>query len=385
MTDPIPFHTFIWKVASRCNLNCSYCFVYNLRDTRWQDQPAFMSQAVALKTAQRIREHCEAHQKEKASIVFHGGEPLLGGAKHLAAMLSAIESVFKDSGISLTLGMQSNGLLFDAEIGDLLLNRRMSIGISLDGPPEINDLHRVDHEGRPTSHKLESKLALLTSDQYRDVFSGFLCVVNPQADPVAVTKYLLSYQPRGIDFLLPLNNYDCRPVGKESDLAATPYADWLIAAFDYWFSRGVETKIRIFNSLINMLFEVPSEVESLGLHPVDLIVIESNGELEAVDSLKSTFDGATKLGYSVFENAFDEALKHDLVVSRHVGAASLCLECRSCPLLSTCGGGYLPHRYSSSNGFDNPSVYCADLQKLIKHVHTTVSSALNRELLESRQ
>jgi sulfatase maturation enzyme AslB (radical SAM superfamily) len=34
----------------------------------------------------------------------------------------------------------------------------------------------------------------------------------------------------------------------------------------------------------------------------------------------------------------------------------------------TCGGGYLPHRYSAARGFDNPSVWCADLLALFAHV-----------------
>jgi uncharacterized protein len=36
----------------------------------------------------------------------------------------------------------------------------------------------------------------------------------------------------------------------------------------------------------------------------------------------------------------------------------------------------LPHRYRVANGFDNPSVYCADLMKLITHIR----GAVGREL-----
>ena len=32
------------------------------------------------------------------------------------------------------------------------------------------------------------------------------------------------------------------------------------------------------------------------------------------------------------------------------------------------GGGHLPHRYSRANGFDNPSVWCADILKVIAHI-----------------
>ena len=48
--------------------------------------------------------------------------------------------------------------------------------------------------------------------------------------------------------------------------------------------------------------------------------------------------------------------------------SSLAEQCQSCPLLEVCGGGYLPHRFSTEGGYRNPSVYCADLEYLIRHV-----------------
>jgi uncharacterized protein len=41
--------------------------------------------------------------------------------------------------------------------------------------------------------------------------------------------------------------------------------------------------------------------------------------------------------------------------------------CRACPELETCAGGHIPNRYSSARGFDNPSVWCADLLALFRH------------------
>ena len=37
--------TILLKVASRCNINCSYCYVYNQGDTNWQRMPKHMSAA----------------------------------------------------------------------------------------------------------------------------------------------------------------------------------------------------------------------------------------------------------------------------------------------------------------------------------------------------
>src|SRR4051812_26690166 len=92
MNEPVvPFHTFLWKVASRCNLNCTYCYVYNSADRRWSRQPKLMSEKVARQVAVRLREHLEAHGKTDATVNFHGGEPLLGGIDHLRMLVGVIE------------------------------------------------------------------------------------------------------------------------------------------------------------------------------------------------------------------------------------------------------------------------------------------------------
>jgi uncharacterized protein len=41
-----------------------------------------------------------------------------------------------------------------------------------------------------------------------------------------------------------------------------------------------------------------------------------------------------------------------------------------------CGAGLYPHRYRPGTGFANPSVYCRDLFRLIKHVQHAVSDDL---------
>lgn len=372
---PVPFHSFVVKISSRCNLDCSYCFIYNRADDRWRRQPGLMSAAVMRQTALRIREHCDRHGKASVSIIFHGGEPLLGGVRHLDELATTVGDVFADSEIEISLGMQSNGMLFDTAIGDLMLARGMSIGVSLDGPPSLNDVDRVDHQGRGSTAAVERALRLLSSVRYRDVFAGFLAVVHLGFDPDEVVDYLAQFDPPSVNFLLPYENHDHRPPGKD-DFDATPYADWLIRVFDRWYDGNLPFRIREFESIMRALINGSSLVESLGLAPVSLIVVETNGEIEGVDSLKAAYQGSTELGFNVFDHDFDAVLRHSAVRARQRGAASLCRTCQECPVVDVCGGGYLPNRYSRERGFDNPSIYCRDLEKLIRHVHRRVESAV---------
>jgi uncharacterized protein len=116
--------------------------------------------------------------------------------------------------------------------------------------------------------------------------------------------------------------------------------------------------------------------EEWGLQPVDFVVVETDGEIQAVDTLKVTYDGACRLGLDIFRNSFDDALTSPLVRARQETWRTLSETCRRCDLVRVCGGGYFPQRYSRLGGFENPSVYCADLMKLIR----TVTGRVTRDL-----
>ncbi len=370
----VAFHTFILKVASRCNLNCDYCFVYNKADEQWSRQPRFMSAETLRVTCNRIVEHAHSNGKSAVSIVFHGGEPLLLGEKRFDLVCQTIRDVLSAAGLRFSIGMQTNVTLLTRPLAEICAKHRVTMGVSVDGSPRANDLHRVDHRGRPSSPRVEAGLALL-AHEYRQLFSGILSVVTLAEEPKETIDYLAKFRPPMIDFLLPYDNWDVLPDGK-TIVSDTAYGTWLRQAFDYWATLPNAPRIRIFESYFRCLLGKPSLVESVGVDPVDLIVIETNGEIEAVDSLKAAFDGSTKLGLSVLNNSFDEALNHLSVKTRQQGASSLCAECQQCSLVAACGGGYLPNRFSRSRGFDNPSIYCSDYRELIPHIGSHLLRAL---------
>src|SRR5262245_49745923 len=103
----VPFSTYVVKVVSRCNLNCSYCYMYNLQDKTYRNQPPKMSLEVTQWMAKRIRSHAERHGRQSVHIILHGGEPLMAGTDYLHQWL---ETVSKELGppIRPHFSMQSN-------------------------------------------------------------------------------------------------------------------------------------------------------------------------------------------------------------------------------------------------------------------------------------
>ncbi|RWZ69076.1 FxsB family radical SAM/SPASM domain protein, partial [Streptomyces albidoflavus] len=158
--------------------------------------------------------------------------------------------------------------------------------------------------------------------------------------------------------------------------APAPYGDWLAAVFDLWWAAGRrETRVRLFEEAIAALLGLPTGSESLGLDPFTAVVVETDGSIEQVDSLKSAYPGAAATGLTLGRNSFDDALTHPGVAARQSGPAALAADCRACPLLHACGGGHYAHRHRAGAGFRHPSVYCADQQRFLHHVAAALARA----------
>ena len=72
-----PISQLLVKVATRCNIDCSYCYWF--RDASVYDKPKLMSDDVLQRLLQRIEEHVAKHALADFPIILHGGEPLLWG------------------------------------------------------------------------------------------------------------------------------------------------------------------------------------------------------------------------------------------------------------------------------------------------------------------
>lgn len=366
-----PIGSLVVKVASHCNLNCSYCYEYNMGDDSWRHKPRLLSEAFGKQIGRRIAEHAARWNLREFGISFHGGEPLLAKAHHLGTLVSAIRAEV-DAGVALRFGMQTNGMLISPVLAQRLLELRISVGVSLDGPRSVNDRHRLNHLGRSSFDRTVKGIHALKSVGGK-IFAGILSVVDVDADPLETFEFLADFDPPNIDFLLPHGNWANPPPHKSDPDATTPYADWLIAIFDSWFAGNrSHVEIRTFEEIIEHLAGGPGSLETLGLEPVSLLTIGTDGDIEGVDTMKSTFPGAQTLGLNIQRHSFDDALAHTMVAIRQSGADAVSDECRRCPVLRTCGGGYFPHRYSSERAFRNRSVYCKDLYKLINHIKCSI-------------
>lgn len=367
--QPVPFQQFILKVHSRCNLSCSYCYVYEMAEQGWRGLPRRMLQVVAAMAVERIAEHVRRHGLDRVEIILHGGEPLLAGP----AWLRQLTATLRDRvSAQVSIGVQTNGTLLRRPMLEGLSGLGISVGVSLDGDAEATGRYRRYASGRNSFDDVANGLRLLGSAEFRDSYSGILCTIDVDNDPVATYEALLEFEPPALDLLLPHANWSCPPPG-------SGYAEWLIEIFDRWYSAPVQqTRIRLFAEIIQLVLGRPGAVEGLSLQPSTLLVIDTDGTIKQLDSLSSTYPSAAEMGLNVFDDSFDAALDHPTTVARQIGAAALAAACQSCPVMHICGGGLYPHRYRRGAGFRNPSVYCDDLRRLIGHIGDRVLADVAR-------
>jgi uncharacterized protein len=356
---------YVLKVHSRCDLACDDCYVYQHADQSWRVKPKALDEATARQAAVRIGEHARKHRLSEVHVVLHGGEPLLLGHDGLLGVLHMLRSLI-DPVTRLDLRIHTNGVLLDERLCELFADYDVRVGVSLDGDRTANDRHRRFAGGRSSHSQVRRALAMLRRPEYRHLYAGILCTIDVANDPIAVYEALLAEAPPRIDLLLPHATWDKpphRPAGVD-----TPYASWLGQIHLRWATDGRPVPIRIFDSLLAAWEGHRSSSEAAGLDPVDLLVIETDGSWEQADSLKTAFDGAPATGFDIFSHSVDEVAAHPGISARQTGLDALCETCRACSLVRACGGGLYAHRYRSGNGFDNPSVYCADLKILIPKI-----------------
>lgn len=322
-----------------------------------------------------IGQYCAKFHQPKALIVFHGGEPTLAGQDWFRHAVEVFRSQMPPE-CATAFAMQSNGVLLDDAWVDLCADLGISVSISMDGPAAVHDSRRVNAAGAGSYDEAVAAIERIQRHpKMKGLFGGVLCVVNPNDNGGAIYRHFRSLGITTMDFLLPVEvNWDNPPAGFASP---TPFADYLIPIFNEWWGENhPDVRIAYFDSLLRLLVGSRVHSDTLGGDPLTMVVVDCDGSIEPVDSLRICGNGFTQLGLNTQRDPIERAFQHPTFQQALAGQEGLSKTCRNCELRDVCGGGYLPSRFRQANGFDNPSVYCPDLMKLIRHVVDVCSDQL---------
>ena len=365
------------KVASRCNLNCTYCYVYNMGDNSYKSQPKFMSVETIKKIFERIKSHCLNNGLKDFLIIFHGGEPLLAGLDFFKNFIEIGNSILQND-IRIDYGMQTNGVLLDYNLANELKKLKIQVGISIDGTELSNNKNRIYHNNKGSYTEIINGFNIIKK-VYGDKLANCLCVIDTDENPKDVYNHFKEIGASTVHFLFPDNNFN------NNNYENVPkIGEWLVLMFNLWYHDSDTNKpsIRPLTDLIGLILGYEKYSEIFGKGKNYTLVVETNGDIETVDTLKICGDGFTKTKLNVMNNEFDEIYKSSKLAKQYFnGHDDLCTTCNNCFLEEICGGGFIGHRYSKENEFDNPSIYCKQIALLICHIQNQIIINLPHDIV----
>jgi uncharacterized protein len=194
-----------------------------------------------------------------------------------------------------------------------------------------------------------------------------LAVCNPSHHPREFVDFFMSVGVNDFDIMCPDATFDERP-----ESVAQFYCD----LFDLWLAANRDARTLSIRSTENMLAGLLggfSQTEEIGYGPQEVCTILTDGGMEPLDVLRIAGDNTTKTALNVFDNEIEDIKTEPRWQAAREASLNLCEKCKQCQFAESCGGGYLPHRFSKRNGFDNPSVYCDDLYAIFSHMQAVLS------------
>lgn len=319
-----------------------------------------------------IGQHISASPDEVIRFSWHGGEPTVLGVEYYRRIVD-IQRRLRPPGRTIANGLQTNGTLLDEDWGSFLSTEDFSVGLSLDGPRRINDLHRLTREAKSTFDDALRGYEVL---RRHGVPVDILCVVGAHnvRHPAEVYGFFKSLGAPYLTFLPLVERRADAPGGVSPEsVPAEAWGDFLCAVFDEWLASDVgRIKIQTIEEAARTAFGQEHSLCIFRPECGDIPVLEKNGDLYSCDHF---VDGAHRVG-NIRETPLVRLLESP--AQRAFGRAkqeSLPRACRTCEALTMCNGECPKNRFlRAPDGEGGLNYLCAGYKKFFARVRPFVAA-----------
>jgi uncharacterized protein len=377
---PIDTLQVVFKIAERCNINCTYCYYFNMGEDSALRRPATVSVDTTEIIAEAIERGCQDLGIRDVRISFHGGEPMMVSPRRFESicrvLCERISPVAK-----LRLSMQTNGTVSVDKWIETFNRYKVAVSFSIDGDREAHDRYRLSKNSLSTFAITENNLKKMihAAQQGRCIKPATISVLDTANRYGDVYRYLRALGIEQMTFLLPDRNAnDSASFGGN---AARQFGQALLDIFRAWLEednpnvriRHIDRVMRLLRPLADRAAETCSDADMPrngrhGRHQI--IMARSDGTLAVNDSYIPALSWyETTPVYSVFDKTLKAFLSHAVFEEIETIEKTLPAECRTCKWKHICRGGDLENRYSDEASFDNKSVYCESYKVFLQGMY----------------
>ncbi len=364
---PLSFHILAKPTGAICNLSCSYCFF--LAKEHLYPHSQFRMTDEVLETF--IEQYLTVQQIPHATITWQGGEPTLMGLDFYRRSI-ACEAKYARPGMTIERTIQTNGTLLNEEWCAFFREHNYLVGLSLDGPRELHDAHRIDKAGRPTFDRVTRAARLLVE---HNVPFNILCAVNATNASHPLEVYRFFRDDIGAEFIqfIPIVERDNETGFQEGNtvtdrsVTARQWGRFLTTVFDEWVARDVgRIFVQHFDTALAAWAGEPSAVCVFAPTCGTALALEHNGDLYSCDHF---VEPHYRLG-NILKTPLIDLVASD--AQRHFGLnklEGLPKYCRECPVRFACHGECPKNRFiTTPTGEPGLNYLCAGYRAFFQHV-----------------
>lgn len=396
--SPQGIHAMAKPIGALCNLDCSYCF-YLEKENLYPARERFRMSDAVLESY--VRGYIAAQPTPVVEFTWQGGEPTLMGLEFFERAVALQRRYAAGKEVRNTL--QTNATLIDNDWARFLAREGFLVGVSLDGPQTLHDIHRLDKQGRSS---FESTMRGIRCLQQHGVEFNLLVTVSKEiaAEPLTVYRYLKSIGARYIQFnpvveRMPLpadtaiglsfakpphwkstTHFREGPPQASEAPALTPqsvgpqaYGAFLIAIYDEWVRQDVgDVHVINFDWALAAWCQVPTGVCLFSPRCGKAAIVEHDGSVYACDHFMYP---DYRLG-NVTEEALDTLMNRPEQIA--FGAAKedrLPQMCRTCTYRFACHGECPKNRFSTTpDGEPGLNYLCPSYLAFFRHITPTMNA-----------
>jgi uncharacterized protein len=337
-----------------CNIACTYCYLPDRSNTH----------VIAQSTVTRLFEEIFASgwSCPELIVVWHAGEPLVVPVSFYEEAFAAIDRL-RPANVVVKHSFQTNGMLIDADWCRLFKQWNVGVGVSLDGPRDLHDLHRKTRSGKGTFDKTIAGIRTLRENEV----PFHVISVLSKASLDMPHELLDFYLSEGIDQVC--FNVEESEGDHVSSLFHGPALRQRYAAFlrTFWREARRSGRVRFVREIDLTLPRVfrpeDAPTRNIQVEPLAMLNVDSHGNVSSFSpellGLKNETYGDYLLGNIRFQSIAeirDACLASPLYrdISEGVRACNT-----TCDYFSVCGGGAPVNKLFENGSFTGTETsYC---------------------------
>lgn len=354
-----PYSLFIKAEGAKCNLDCSYCYYLNNQTS--EAQKSSMCEALM---HELVKEHI-ASQPEHVQLVdfiWHGGEPMLRGLDFYQSAIQ--QQALQQGNRHIKNTLQTNGTLINERWASFFAEHNFMLGVSIDGPNILNDIARIDKNGKSSFERTMRGIDHLKA---HNVEFNTLTVVNNKTYRYGKTIYqflkdsgsqYMQFQPCIDHELDRRSEYDWTLTGKQ-------WGHFLCEIFDAWVEKDVgKVYIQFFENCLMVLMDQPSQMCHHSAQCGQQLMIEHDGKVYSCDHYGYEDHQVGDFNDQPLVDIVNSEQQQSFAKNKNSNLSSKCLQCDFLPL---CNGGCPKNRIATTATGEVQNQLCEGYEMFFIH------------------